>query len=157
MEKLLREKLIDGKFLNVPLVRSNMMKAVKGKGNKTTELKFCLALSRAGISGWKLHEKLIGNPDIFFPRYKLVIFLDGCFWHGCPDCGHVPKTNNAYWKTKIERNIERDIKKTLVLIDEGFIVLRFWEHELINDIDHCVFLLKEQIEESLIKQAKLVD
>src|SRR6185312_8131441 len=102
MERLLREKLKGGKFENVSPMRSKAMKAVKWRGNKTTEVKFRLALVRAKLKGWHLHKKgVIGNPDVHFSANKLSIFLDGCFWHGCPRCGHIPKTNNGYWATKI--------------------------------------------------------
>lgn len=154
MEKILRDKLIGGKFNSVTPVRSKMMGAVKGKGNKSTELKFQLALAREGLSGWKLHEKLIGNPDFYFPAYKLVVFLDGCFWHGCPECGHVPKTNNEYWKTKIQRTIDRDRKNSNILRDQGYMVVRFWEHELNLDVQNCIDSLNNIIDEWLAKLAE---
>lgn len=157
MEKLLREKLKNGKFDGVSLSRSRIMGAVKGKGNKSTELKFCLGLANAGIVGWKMHEKLIGNPDIIFPSYKVVIFLDGCFWHGCPMCGHIPKENRSYWKAKIERNSERDTYKAAALTDLGYLVIRFWEHELSNDLNRCIEIVKENIEENLIRMSSVLD
>ena len=151
MEKFLRSKLLNGVFKEVSLVRSNMMKAVKARGNKSTEVKFCDALVRANIKGWKAQEKLVGTPDVFFPNYKLAIFLDGCFWHSCPKCGHIPKTNFKYWKAKLANNVLRDSKKKIALENEGYTVIRFWEHELINDIDGCIELLKDKIEENLIE------
>lgn len=149
MDKELRKKLIGGKFLNVSSTRSRLMSAVKGRGNKTTELKFRMALIRAGISGWKMHKKIIGNPDVFFPNYKIAVFLDGCFWHGCPRCGHIPKTNRAYWSAKIYKNKERDLKKAEALTKEGYIVVRFWEHELIGNISNCIERLVDLIENTL--------
>lgn len=138
MERLLREQLTDGKFNSVTPARSKMMKAVRGKNNKSTELIFRQALLQAKIFGWKIHENIAGNPDIYFPAYKIAIFLDGCFWHGCLECGHIPKTNNAYWKTKICRTIERDHQKSEVLKDQGYLVIRFWEHELSQDIQNVL-------------------
>lgn len=138
MEKILKRTLISGKFQNVSEAQSKKMKAVKGKGNKSTEVRFCLGLVRAKVSGWKMHAKLLGKPDIFFPEQRLIVFLDGCFWHGCPDCGHFPKTNALYWQTKILRNIERDKKNLDLLAQEGYLVLRFWEHELKKDLGGCV-------------------
>lgn len=149
MEKFLRQKLVGGKFQKVSAVRSRAMQAVKGKGNKTTELKFCFALEQSGVSDWKLHEKLIGNPDVYFPSYKIAVFLDGCFWHGCPKCGHIPKTNNTYWKAKIERNKERDSSKTNALKEQGYLVVRFWEHEILENVDECVERVKDVIEDRL--------
>lgn len=149
MERQLREKLLDGKFNSVSPIRSKMMRAVKGKGNKSTELKLCTSLVQEGISGWNLHEKLIGKPDIYFPMYNLAVFLDGCFWHGCPVCGHIPKTNNEYWKAKIKRNIDRDIEKSQILKDQGYLVIRFWEHELLNNLEGCIEIIKNTLEDSL--------
>jgi DNA mismatch endonuclease (patch repair protein) len=151
MEKLLRETLVDGKFGEVKPVHSKMMKAVKRLGNKTTEIRFCSALNKAGISGWQVHEKLIGNPDIFFPVCKVAIFLDGCFWHACPQCGHIPKTNTEYWRAKLKRNVDRDIAKAGSLVELGFKVIRFWEHELLQHIDNCIAITKDCLEENLIK------
>lgn len=143
MEKILRNKLSNGKFVNVPPDRSKTMSAIKGKGNKTTELRFRLMLVRSGIRGWKLHTKeVVGKPDFFFPEYHLAVFLDGCFWHGCPKCGHVPKTNSDYWKTKIQRNKHRDSKNRRKLSEYGIHVIRFWEHDLKENPDKCVKKLK---------------
>lgn len=108
------------------------MKAVKGKGNKSTEVRFRAMLVRARFRGWKVHPKgLVGKPDFFFPEQHLAVFVDGCFWHGCPRCGHVPKANNPYWKAKIEGNQRRDRGHDLLLQEQGIRVLRVWEHELL--------------------------
>jgi len=146
MEKILKATLVDGQFQGISEARSNMMKAVKAQGNHTTEIKFCEALINEGILGWERQSKMIGNPDVFFPHYNIAVFLDGCFWHGCLICGHIPKSNFKYWQTKLKRNIERDLAKTSILQSQGFVVLRFWEHEILNDLTHCVGLLKEKIE-----------
>ncbi|MHB8974086.1 MAG: PDDEXK family nuclease [Pirellulaceae bacterium] len=85
------------------------MRAVRGRGNKSTETRLRLALVRAGISGWRLHAKEVhGKPDFFFPAASLAVFVDGCFWHGCPRCGHIPKAHALFWRTKIDRNKHRD-------------------------------------------------
>jgi len=143
MERKLREKLKDGKFQDVPEKRSKTMSAIRGKGNKTTEQKLRLALVRAGIKGWKIRPKgLPGNPDFYFENKKIAVFTDGCFWHGCPKCGHVPKTRSKFWKAKIERNQERDKEKAKKLEEIGIKVLRFWEHELLEDVKNCVEQIK---------------
>lgn len=69
------------------------------------------------------------RPDIVFTRTRLAIFVDGCFWHGCPDHGGRPRTNEHYWGPKIARNRERDSEQTEALAAAGWLVLRFWEHE----------------------------
>ncbi len=135
MERRLREKLTGGKFQDVPVARSRHMSAVRGKGNRTTELRFRFALVRAGVQGWKLHPAgLAGRPDLVFPRERVAIFLDGCFWHGCERCGHRPRHNADFWAAKIRRNRDRDARATSDLRRAGFRVLRLWEHELKDDL-----------------------
>ena len=111
MERALRKHLPGGAFTEVSATRSKAMAAVRGHGNKTTERRFRLALVRAGVRGWQVRPKgLRGSPDFVFPEARLAVFADGCFWHGCPECGHVPRTNRPFWAAKIERNRERDKK-----------------------------------------------
>ncbi len=154
MEKLLRKTLENGRFNAVPPIRSKMMGAIKGKGNKSTEMLFRHALIQAGIIGWTTQENIVGSPDIYFPFYKLAVFLDGCFWHGCPHCGHIPKTNSQYWQVKLERTKERDAKKTRALIAQGIAVLRFWEHDLYASIDHCITVLEDVLDRNLQKMVE---
>lgn len=130
MEKRLKKFLENGTFTNVSEERSKYMSAIKGKHNRSTELTLRMALIRAGINGWKMHYKLPGKPDFYFPQFKIAIFVDGCYWHGCPKCGHIPKTRSEYWKAKISRNIQRDKKNKKLLQNEGITVIRLWEHEL---------------------------
>ncbi len=133
VDKRLQAKLEQGRFQNVPPLRSMAMSAVRGKGNKTTEVKFRMALVRAGLQGWKLHARqLPGNPDFYFPDSKLAVFIDGCFWHGCPRHGHVPTTNPEYWKAKIRINRQRDRHKKKELAKLGITTLRMWEHALLK-------------------------
>lgn len=139
MEKRLRKHLPGGKFKDVTETRSRAMSAVRGRNNKTTEIRLRYALVRSGIAGWRLHPSdLPGKPDFVFPEHQLAVFVDGCFWHGCPNCGHYPKKHAAFWKAKIRRNRQRDRQKTASLEALGFTVLRFWEHELQSDIPHCL-------------------
>ena len=149
MEKRLREKLAEGKFGNVSETHSRRMKAIRGRGNRSTELLFRLALVRAGIKGWRLNPKdVTGKPDFFFLTEKLAVFTDGCFWHGCPRCGHVPKANNPFWAAKIQRNRERNIEKVAALAATGFRSIRFWEHELKEDMAGCVARVRALIAEA---------
>lgn len=69
------------------------------------------------------------RPDIVFTRAGLVVFIDGCFWHCCPEHGNQPDQNTSYWAVKLDRNVLRDQLVTAALTDEGWTVLRFWEHE----------------------------
>ncbi|MET8455870.1 very short patch repair endonuclease [Streptomyces parvulus] len=68
--------------------------------------------------------------DIVFPRTKVAVFLDGCFWHGCPQHATHPKANAEWWRTKLDKNMARDAETTAHLQREGWTVLRFWEHEV---------------------------
>jgi len=136
MERRLRKTLKGGKFTNVPEKRSRTMSAIHGKNNRTTELILRMALVRAGIKGWKTNVKdLPGKPDFFFNKQKLAVFVNGCFWHGCPKCGHYPKTRSSFWKMKILRNKERDKKNRLRLHGKGIMVTNIWEHSL-KDTEH---------------------
>ena len=146
MERALRKHLPGGAFTEVSATRSKAMAAVRGHGNKTTERRFRLALVRAGVRGWQVRPKgLRGSPDFVFPEARLAVFADGCFWHGCPECGHVPRTNRPFWAAKIERNRERDKKTTEHLEAEGFHVLRIWEHELRDRLEACVATVETTI------------
>ncbi len=78
--------------------------------------------------------------DIAFPRAKLAVFIDGCFWHGCPEHGTMPKRNRDYWEAKIVRNRERDLHQTALLEEAGWHLMRFWTHELPNDIGGSISL-----------------
>jgi DNA mismatch endonuclease, patch repair protein len=68
------------------------------------------------------------RPDIVFTKQKLAVFIDGCFWHGCPDHGNVPNANNSYWSAKLGRNKDRDALVSERLEASGWRVLRIWEH-----------------------------
>lgn len=111
--------------------RSALMAKVRSRGNRSTEVRFRLALVRAGIAGWKLHPKsVLGQPDFWFPRKKVALFVDGCFWHGCKRCLRLPRGNRQYWRHKISGNIHRARLINHKLRSVGITVLRFWEHDV---------------------------
>lgn len=113
--------------------RSNIMKAVKSSGNKSTEQKLLAFFKKHGIKGWRRTYKVYGEPDFVFPKKKVAVFADGCFWHG-HDCRNTkPKDNADYWSKKISRNIERDIHVTERLTKKGWTVIRLWECEIKKD------------------------
>ena len=115
--------------------RSRMMSRVRSKGNKSTERRLRAALVKAAISGWRMHPQgILGTPDFFFPEFQFSIFVDGCFWHGCPMCGRRSKSRTDYWDKKLELNIARDGKVNAALESRGYKVLRVWEHELRDDL-----------------------
>ena len=110
--------------------RSRIMRSIKSKGNKSTELKFTEYLKEFRIKGWRRSYKLYGKPDFVFLKSKTAVFIDGCFWHG-HDCRNTkPKTNEEYWRKKIERNKERDKEVTEHLRSKGWRVIRIWECQL---------------------------
>jgi len=114
-----------------PEDRRKTMRSVKGKG---TSLERCLfaMLAGMGLSGWKKNvSDITGKPDVVFPQERVLIFVDGCFWHGCPHCNRkLPVTNREYWECKVKRNVERDKRNTQALVDGGWRVIRIWEHEM---------------------------
>lgn len=110
--------------------RSEMMSRVRSKGNKSTELKLIALLRAERLSGWRRNYPLLGKPDLVYPRARLAIFIDGCFWHKCPKCYRRPSTRKAFWDAKAERNVARDRLVTRELRRKGWRVLRVWEHAL---------------------------
>ena len=110
--------------------RSEVMSRILGRGNKKTELALLRLLRKLRITGWRRHVRMKGNPDFVFRKKQVVVFVDGCFWHGCPRHGHFPRTNRAFWTKKIRRNRERDKRTSAALREKGWTVLRIWEHEL---------------------------
>lgn len=110
--------------------RSRNMSSIRSTQNRSTEQVFLTILRRAHICGWRRQFKLPGKPDFAFPLRKVVVFLDGCFWHGCPKCYRLPEDNRDYWTEKLTRNRRRDKKVSRLLIAKGWKVLRIWEHTL---------------------------
>jgi DNA mismatch endonuclease (patch repair protein) len=84
------------------------------------------------------------RPDVVFPREKLAVFVDGCFWHRCPQHGTSPRTNSAYWASKLDRNVERDHKIDKLLKAGGWEIARVWEHELPEEAAERVALVVSQ-------------
>ncbi len=110
--------------------RSEIMRAVKSKGNKSTELKLIEIFKYNNLKGWRRNYPLFGKPDFVFPRLKVVVFADGCFWHGHNCRNTTPSDNLDYWTKKIKRNKKRDKLVTKFLKDKGWIVVRIWECEI---------------------------
>jgi DNA mismatch endonuclease, patch repair protein len=112
-----------------PEQRSRNMSAIRSRGNRTTEKAIRFRLVRAGITGWTLHSDLPGRPDFVFHKQRVAVFVDGCYWHGCPKCYRPPTSNESYWSQKLFRNTSRDRAVTRLLRRSGWRVARFWEHD----------------------------
>ena len=110
--------------------RSKIMSNVKGRENKATELRLVALFRKHGIRGWRRHFPAFGRPDFVFSDARVALFVDGCFWHGCPIHGSIPKTNRAFWKRKLGRNKARDQLVARKLKGLGWHVIRVWQHEL---------------------------
>jgi len=113
--------------------RSEVMRAVKSRNNKSTELKLIEIFKTEKITGWRRNYKLFGKPDFVFPKQRLAVFVDGCFWHG-HDCRNTKPADNAdYWRQKIERNKIRDKLVSSTLGEKGWRVLRIWECQIVKN------------------------
>jgi len=112
--------------------------------NTSPEIRLRKALRDSGYRGYRLNWDVPGHPDICFPGKKIAIFINGCFWHRCPRCNlPLPKSNTEFWRTKFEKNVERDDRKNKELEDMGWIVLTIWECEIKNDLYGAVKMIKE--------------
>jgi DNA mismatch endonuclease (patch repair protein) len=129
------------RFNTTPGRRRNMQ-AIRSTNNRTTERRIRAHLAQLGIAGWHIRPSdLPGRPDFVFPAAKVALFTDGCFWHGCPRCGHTPKTNVGYWRKKLQRNKSRDREVNQQLKSLGFEVIRIWECNVKHEPQKCRSLI----------------
>ena len=110
--------------------RSEIMKKVRSRNNKSTELKLIQVFRENSIKGWRRGYPVKGHPDFVFLDKKIAVFVDGCFWHG-HDCRNTRPADHAeYWAKKRERNIRYDKEVTAMFEQRGWRVIRIWECEL---------------------------
>ena len=124
------------------------MSRIRGRGNKATELALAKLLRRNKITGWRRHleirkaesgnQKFKVRPDFVFPKDRLAVFVDGCFWHGCPKHATRPKNNRLFWKGKLAGNQARDRVVNRNLRRAGWRVVRIWECDLARRPGSCV-------------------
>ncbi len=126
-----------------PDQRSRCMSRIRGKNTKP-EIMLRRALWKRGYR-YRIHHKLPGRPDLAFPGKEIAVFIDGCFWHGCPEHAVSPKSNADFWRKKIQGNIDRDAKVTAELEKAGWKVLRFWEHEVNHTLDSVVSRVMREV------------
>jgi DNA mismatch endonuclease, patch repair protein len=136
------------------------MSRIRGRGNRDTEVALARLLRANGIRGWRRHQPILGRPDFIFPKVRLAVFVDGCFWHGCPihsnparwlkkssmgalsrrgaEARREKRTGKAFWAGKMASNVARDKFVTSKLRRDGWTVVRLWEHELAKNPGRCV-------------------
>lgn len=102
------------------------------------EVEFRKKLWKAGFRYRKNSIKYFGKPDILLKKYKTVIFIDSCFWHGCKKHSSMPQIRKIFWKTKINRNKKRDKKVSKYYKKIGWIIFRIWEHQINNNLDKII-------------------
>lgn len=145
--------------------RSKMMAAVRWHGNRSTEGRLRRKLQAARITGWRCHHRIkLGDvvrnagatcrirsvrPDFACPNQRLVVFVDGCFWHRCQRHFHKSKSNVAFWDVKTIANPQRDVRVSRSLRRLGWSVVRLWEHDVGNSIDQCI----HSVRRALLKRA----
>ena len=108
-------------------VRSEIMRAVKSRGNKSTEIRMLEFFRAKKFSGWRRNYPIFGKPDFVFPGKKIAVFADGCFWHGHGCRNDTPKNNSEYWREKIRKNKKRDKAVKKHLSEKGWRVFRVFE------------------------------
>jgi DNA mismatch endonuclease (patch repair protein) len=118
--------------------RSAVMSRIRGHGNKDTELALMKLFRQHHITGWRRHQKVFGKPDFIFRRVRLALFVDGCFWHGCPKHCKIPIGNRAFWKKKFAANKSRDRRVNRELRRLGWRIIRIWEHDLAKRGVACI-------------------
>lgn len=160
-----------------PTKRSEVMSRIRGRGNRDTELALAKLLRQCHITGWRRHLKIklgelqvkkpaskpqnnsspatrtraqfIVHPDFVFPRQRTAVFVDGCFWHGCPKHSNLPVNNRDFWEKKLNGNKARDRFVNRCLRKAGWQVVRIWEHDLTKRPDMCV----RRIQRALVSNA----
>jgi DNA mismatch endonuclease (patch repair protein) len=129
------------------------MRANRGKDTRP-ELALRASLHSKGLRFYKDRRLMLQpgrkvRPDIVFPRLRLAVFVDGCFWHGCREHRTIPASNVKFWTAKIEATRLRDLVQTEWLEVAGWTVLRIWEHDAtadaVNQVTHAVSMLKQRV------------
>jgi DNA mismatch endonuclease (patch repair protein) len=135
--------------------RSQNMRAIRSSGTKTTEKRLASLFREYRVRGWRTQPcNIMGRPDFVIQRRHLVVFVDGCFFHGCPHCGHIPRTNRAYWIAKIARNRRRDLTVSKALKEMGYRVIRIWECQLRSKPERCLGPILHELKRKMGKRGK---
>jgi DNA mismatch endonuclease (patch repair protein) len=122
------------------------MSRIRGKDTSPERL-LRSALWRTGLRFRLQSRTPSGRPDVVFAKAKVAVFIDGCFWHGCPEHYVRPRTRNEFWSSKLLENVERDQRQTLLLEAEGWRVCRFWEHQIFESLSEVVEVVRAALQE----------
>lgn len=129
-----------------PEQRSKVMQSIHAQSKLENQIS--KALWKKGLRFRKNVRNLYGTPDISIKKYKLVIFIDSCFWHSCPLHGKMPKSNQEFWQKKLQRNVEHDKEVTSYYLDKGWNIMRIWEHDIKENFDHIIEIIFSFVEEA---------
>lgn len=132
--------------------RSEVMSRIRGKGNKDTEMLLAQMLRANRVSGWRRNSPVFGKPDFIFPKAKVAVFVDGCFWHACSKHSNIPANNRDFWEKKLKLNIERDQKVVVTLRKLKWKVIRIWEHDLKRE-KYCISRIQRALHQTQTKKA----
>src|SRR5262249_35273907 len=133
-----------------------IMSSVRSRGNRATELVMLKLLRNHRVKGWRRHLPIIGRPDFAFPKERIAIFLDGCFWHGCPVHFKLPESNRDFWKKRIETNCQRYQRTTRLLRSRGWTVIRIWQHEITKSPARRIWRLQKMLDAKRQRSENLV-
>ena len=137
-----------------PTERSDIMRRVHSR-DTSPELALRRALWAANLKGYRVSPPSVpGKPDVAYIGKQIAVFVDGCFWHGCPKCYRRPSSNEAYWDAKVARNRQRDKMCTARLRRAGWSVLRCWEHDVAADVDKCVRKVQRTMQRRMASKAR---
>jgi DNA mismatch endonuclease Vsr len=140
--------------MRVPLVKPTVISTFAGCGGSSLGYKWAgfrellaVDFEPHAVETFRLNfpEVDVWQADMVFRGARVAVFMDGCFWHGCPECYRPPKSNGAFWRVKVEGNRERDKRQTRELEDMGWTVLRFWEHEVNGSLGSCIDRVKSAV------------
>jgi DNA mismatch endonuclease (patch repair protein) len=141
-----------------------LMARIRSSGNVSTEIAMATALREIKVTGWRRHRSISlranrvlprlrrgrkATPDFVFPREKVAVFVDGCFWHACPRHGTKPRSQNRYWRLKLEGNVRRDHRVNKALRSRGWRVVRIWEHSVVNDSLKCARRVQRSLQQAV--------
>jgi DNA mismatch endonuclease (patch repair protein) len=130
-----------------PEQRRRNMQAVRSR-DTCVEVRLRARLRERGLLGYRNNARgIMGRPDLAYTRWKVAVFVDGCFWHGCPECYIQPASNEAFWANKLKQNRARDEVVTQCLSEQGWTIIRVWEHEAMLSLEGCADRVAEALAE----------